>query len=68
MLQWSLCWMVHSVLLTAGESKAFARQLAERLGGHDGKYEAGLGFRAFLAQDALVPGDAADEVAHVHPP
>jgi hypothetical protein len=46
----------------AGESKPFAEQLANRLGGDVGNEEASLRLRAFLDKVALKPGDDADTV------
>ena len=45
----------------AGETKPFAAQLANRLGGEAGKEDPSLGLRAFLDRAALVPGDDADK-------
>ena len=49
-------------LLLTGESKPFAEQLANRLGGNVGNEEASLRLRAFLDKVALKPGDDADTV------
>ena len=48
----------------AGETKPFADQLTDRLGGDKGKAEASLGLRAFIDRNGLKPGDDSVKVRH----